>query len=225
MNPPEGFPESSQIVTAYERLRSIHPNWYVEWGRRNQDGWIPGEAFTNAFEGPFHELLERIGERMHTADRKIIAGSFVLRFGWSAGAAVAPFLLQRCVPDVRLENVSLKFSPSTLFEKVSLHTPRCAALAAASPAADWGDPPLNFDQRLEPSSVEPAIQPPDSNNPLHSALRAILLEQTQPVVDTLHAWSHFSKRAMWGQITSSWGAQFTTIFGQLHRHCEALAGC
>lgn len=48
MDPPGGFSELSPIVSACESLRTIHPNWHVELSRRNEDGWIPGEAFTNA---------------------------------------------------------------------------------------------------------------------------------------------------------------------------------
>jgi hypothetical protein len=157
-------------------------------GRRDQDGWIPGEAFTNAFEGPFHELLERIGARMQTADRKIIAASFVLRFGWSAGVAVAPFLLQPCVPDVRLASVSLKFNKSTFFEKVSLHAPRGVSMRPSDPIEHLNE--LRYDEAsdsLERPSRDSLNQPPVQNNPLLAALRATLLEQTQPVVDALYA--------------------------------------
>jgi FhuF 2Fe-2S C-terminal domain len=213
----------SPIAACYEHLRTIHPNWYVEWGRRDEDGWISGEAFTNAFEGPFYELLERIGARIQTADRKIIAASFVLRFAWSAGVAVAPFLLEQCVPDVRLENVSLKFNRSNLFEKVSLHVAQGVSNAQSGVAEQLTVTSNNCDRGpTYPVSTEPHIQPLDPNNPLLAALWTTLVEQAQPVVDALYAWSHFSKRAMWGQITSSWGSQFTTIFGQLHRHLEAL---
>jgi hypothetical protein len=223
MNRPDGCPQPSPVASAYERLRAIHPNWYVEWGRRDGDGWIPGEAFTNALEGPFREFLERIGERIQTSDRKIIAGSFVLRFGWSAGVAVAPFLLQRCVPDVRLGNISLKFNKSTLFEKVSLKVARGVSDEQLHVAEQLKVPNNTCHHGAsDPAPNEPSLEPPDPNDPLLAALRATLVEQAQPVVDALYAWSRFSKRAMWGQITSSWGAQFTTIFGQLGRHLEAL---
>lgn len=124
---------------------------------------------------------------------------------------------------MRLDNVSLKFSKSTLFEKVSLHYPRGVTNAKSGVAEQLAVPSNTCDRR--PSHLafsEPHIQLSDPNHPLLAALRTTLIEQTQPVVDALYAWSHFSKRAMWGQITSSWGSQFTTIFGQLHRHIEAL---
>jgi hypothetical protein len=36
-----------------------------------------------ADDGPFTALLSRIGERLLTDDRKTIAASFALRFGWT----------------------------------------------------------------------------------------------------------------------------------------------
>ena len=87
----------SPIVHVYDKLRMLHPNWYVEFGMRSGDGWIPGPALRNPAEGSFGDLLGRIAARLKTNDRKIVAGSFALRFGWASGVAVAPFLLHQCV--------------------------------------------------------------------------------------------------------------------------------
>jgi hypothetical protein len=121
---PSDTEEPSRIIGIYEQLRKLHPNWYVEFGKRAGGGWIPGKELQEPDIGAFNALLARIGQRLKTSDRKIIAASFALRFGWSAGAAVAPFLLHQCVPDIGLENVSLKFNDFTLFEKVSMHEAR-----------------------------------------------------------------------------------------------------
>lgn len=201
----EGYLRKSSIVSAYERLRTIHPNRYVEWGRRDGDGWIPGCAFTDPSGGRFCELLERIGARMQTSDRKVIAASFVLRFGWSAGVAIGPYLLEQCVPDVSLENISLKFSQSTLFEKVSLHEPSGVVLARRGSSEqlidvldertpEWGP----FGSRFVTTRL---------NDDLLVVLRAGLIDQAEPVVDALYVWSRFSKRALWGQIASSWWSE------------------
>jgi len=219
----DGLARTSPIVSVYNRLSIIHPNWYVEWGRRDKDGWIPGDAFANASEGAFHELLERIGARMRTSDRKIIAASFALRFGWSAGAAVAPFLLLRCVPDVRLGNVSLRFGASTLFEKVSLHHPWGVIIARENAS----EPRLirvrgGRDLQSDSVPIESGTVAPELNSELQEILRATLVDQAQPVVDTLYAWSRFSKRAIWGQIASSWRAQFTSVLAHLNLHAEGL---
>jgi len=76
-----------------------------------------------AGEGPFQALLARIGERLHTTDHRTIAASFALRYGWSSGIAMAPYLLYSCVPKITLDNVSFKFSENTSFERVALHHP------------------------------------------------------------------------------------------------------
>jgi hypothetical protein len=49
------------------------------------------------------------------------AASFLLRFGWSSGPAIALYLAKGVVPHLRLEQTSYRFSDSTLFERVALH--------------------------------------------------------------------------------------------------------
>jgi ferric iron reductase protein FhuF len=77
---------------------------------------------------------------------------------------------------------------------------------------------------LEIIYTEPDNKPwSSSDNPeLVSCLRMMLIEQAEPVIDALYAWSRFSKRALWGQVASSWGAQFTSVLGYLNRHRESL---
>jgi FhuF 2Fe-2S C-terminal domain len=212
------------IVSAYDRLRTLHPNWYVEWGRRDGNGWIPGEALIDPSTGGLGDLLQRIGMRMRTEDRKIIAASFVLRFGWSAGVAIAPYLLERCVPDIGLSNVSMKFSEGTLFEKVSLHEPSGVIIARQAETehhlldfcngCDGCSPKFTADGSTEDLR--------ELNHALPEVLRAALVNQARPVVEALHDWSRFSKRALWGQITSSWGSQFISILAHLNRRIESL---
>jgi ferric iron reductase protein FhuF len=193
--------QAGRLVRIYNELRLLHPDWYVEFGRRSGNGWIPGDALLRPNVPPFSNLLARIGERLMTTDRKVIAASFALRFGWSAAAAVAPYLLKQCVPDLSLDNVSLRFSMHTFFEKLSLHDSDAVVLDDSS-----------RDNAGE-SGPGPALQ---------AALRNTLVAQATPVVSALHEWSQFSARAIWGQIASSWGAQFTAILGHLDRHAEAL---
>jgi hypothetical protein len=83
----------SPIIAIYNALRAMHPKWDVEIGQPRGTGWIPGTDLMTAREGPFHTLLARIGERLHTADRRTIAASFALWYGWSSGVAIAPYLL------------------------------------------------------------------------------------------------------------------------------------
>ena len=82
-----------------------------------------GNRFTDGQRRPIQRLLSHIGDRLHTADRRTIAAAFALRYGWSAGMAIAPYMLRDCVPTITLDNVSFKFRDNTLFERVALHHP------------------------------------------------------------------------------------------------------
>jgi hypothetical protein len=104
----------SPMVAMYQALRARHPKWDVEIGQPRGPGWIPGTAWLTATEGPFQALLARTGERLQTADRRTIAASFALRYGWSSGVAMAPYLLYSCVPKTTLDNVSFKFVASQM---------------------------------------------------------------------------------------------------------------
>jgi len=212
MEAPLRVEDTSPILGVYERLRQLHPNWHVELGEQRGAGWLLGTALLRPHEGPFASLLANIGERMQTTNRKIVAASFALRFGWSSGASLAPFLLERCVPDISLENVSLNFTEGALFERIAEHTPRGAMLSGEGP-----NHPL----------VERLVhEDGDSEGRWHAGLsarmRSELVAQAEPVVRALYGWSNLPKKTLWGQVLSSWAGQVTSIYAELGRHLEAL---
>ena len=195
----------SPVEKVIDALQRINPKWRVEIGiPSDSPGWISGTDFAQANAGPFHALLMRIGERFHTNDRKTIAASFALRFGWSASVAIAPYLLHGCVPDAGLDNISLKFREDTLFEQTAIHCPRGTLL------------------RSSVESPHPLIHSVNNPEELLSSLRRQLYEQARPVVDALHEWSGFSKKGTWGQITSSWASQFTSVYDHFGDQSRAL---
>ncbi len=53
-------------------------------------------------------------------------------------------------------------------------------------------------------------------------LQAALVTQAEPIVETLHQWSRFSRQGMWAQIASSWGAQCAQLLQALDRSDETL---
>jgi ferric iron reductase protein FhuF len=198
-------PTPSPMIAMYQELRARHPKWYVEIGQPRGKGWIAGTALMTAREGPFLELLCRIGERLHTTDRRTIAASFALRYGWSSGVAMAPYLLYHCVPKITFDNVSFKFSENTSFERVALHHPEGVMLPQDGVAP------------------HPSIRWLSSPQGLLEWLRTSLVQQAQPVVDALSEWSYFSMRGIWGMITSAWGSQFIHIFGEIGEQTQGLS--
>jgi hypothetical protein len=155
--------------------------------------WIDGPDLREARTGPFHVLLLRIGEAARTTDRRTMAASFALRFGWSSAIAIAPYLRSRWVPDIALDNISFAFSRSTAFERAALRAVRGVVMA--------GDP------RAGDASISTV---PDAGA-LRRALRDALVAQSTPVVAALERWSGFAPRGTWGLLTSAWAAQFTAI--------------
>lgn len=196
--------ETSPLRSVYAHLRTIHPNWYVVEGVPDEAGWIAGRELTEPERGPLGTLLENIGARLKTQDRKVVAASFALRFGWSSGPAIGPFVVSDCVPDMSLENLAIKFS-QTLFERVALRTGRATVLRDSQHAS------------------LPLAAAVDDRDALILTLRRTLIEQASPVVLALSAWSRLNKPAIWGQVLSSWGAQIAAVFAELGRHEEALA--
>ncbi len=169
-------------------------SWSTDVGRPQAPGWIAGSDLRNAHDGPLNTLLTRIGERAQTTDRRTIAASFAVRYGWASAMGIAPCVLNDCVPDISLENISLKFRDSTFLERTAVHEPR-GTLVEGAPGAD-----------------HPQVTRVATRDLLLRELRAALVVQSSPVVDALHAWSGFSRRGTWGLLTSSWAAHVTGLF-------------
>ena len=202
--PREERTEISPIIGIYQELQALQPAWHVEMGRPHGIGWITGADLRMASEGPFNDLLSHIGDRLHTADRRTIAAAFALRYGWSAGMAIAPCVLGDCVPTITLDNVSFKFGDNTLFERVALHHPTGVMLYPGGGAP------------------HPLIQWLPSHHALLRWLRTNLVQQAQPIVETLYEWSRFARKGLWGMITSSWGSQFMQICGEIDAQHSGL---
>jgi hypothetical protein len=185
------------------KLADVDPGWSIEIGPPENDGWIAGENLKNPDSGPFRNLLSRLGETLGTVDRRTIAASFAMRFGWSAGMVIAAYVNHECIPDIRLENISLRFGGKhTMFERLALHCEEGTAVLRSAPDTD-------------PSMVRVSSQ-----EELLALLRGRLIEQAAPVVEALRLWSHFPPRATWGMISSSWGAQCSNVFARIGDQCS-----
>jgi ferric iron reductase protein FhuF len=173
---------ASQIAEVFEGLRRLNAGWNVHIGQPPAvDGWIVGSTLADASSGPLNELLLRIGERVKTTDRRTIAALYAMRFGWASAMAIAPYVKFHCVPDISLDNISLKFKPSTFLSRMAIHEPRGVMHDA------------------------------NGRDGLRTELRRQLTEQAVPVVDALYRWSGFAPRGTWGMLTSSWAAHLTTL--------------
>ena len=191
-------PTSATFVI--EELGAIEPGWSVEIGRPNGKQWVSGEDLKDAGTDPFQDVLQRLGGTLGTNDRRTISASFAMRFGWSAGTAIAASVIHGWVPDIRLENISLRFGGrNTMFERLALHRAQGTFFEGAESKDESKDA---------------------SRDALLRVLRDTLFEQAAPVVEALRLWSHFPPRATWGMISSSWGAQCSNVFARLGDQCS-----
>jgi hypothetical protein len=166
--------------------------WAVHVGRpESAPGWVHGDALHDASAGSFNDLLRNIGDRAKTGDKRTIAASFCLRYGWASAMAIAPYLRYRCVPDIALSNISLKFKESTFFERTAIHEPRGLMVAG------------------DPRAGHPLIRVVADD---HAGARARGILSIRPRrSEALYRWSGFARRGSWGMITSSWASQFTGL--------------
>lgn len=172
----------------FRDLENVDRYATAEVGVREAPEWIPGTDLLAPARPPFSDLLRRIGTRMGLADRRSVAASFLLRFGWSSGPAIALYLAKGVVPRLRLEQTSYRFSESTLFERIALR-----------------------DARIHGAADGPR------------RLRETLVGQTGPVIEALHDWSRMTRPGLWGQVTSSWGAQFLIMAARLRGQAAGVS--
>jgi len=170
---------------------------------RDQTDWIFAGDLGDPDAGPLKALFDRFAGGGFGSNRRAVAASLLLRYGWGAGGQIAAYLaLGRTL---RLTDFALQFSASTLIKGVWVREAEVGGLAGdpLATACDWTG----------------VVAP--------QALRLRLLESlvdfTAPLVDSQHAWSRFSRHALWAQVASSWAAQFAAIGERIGERAWAVA--
>jgi len=158
-------------------------------------GWLDAAALTEPDGLPLLALLQRFKSAGFAFNRRAASASLMLRCGWASGFAIAAYLTRARVPYLR--DFALHFSPSALLKSLWVREAQFVGRAE--------DPLAGGPEWMETVGEE--------------ALRERLLESliafTEPIVAAHHAWSRFSRHALWAMATSSWAAQFASIARQL----------
>jgi hypothetical protein len=100
-------------------------------GAPDEDGWQPMERLC-ADDGEIERLLAALERNWSVPDRRAAGSILLYEHVWNVAACpVACYALERRVPDVGLDNVSVRFDEEGTGTEMALATPRFAALAHA----------------------------------------------------------------------------------------------
>ena len=157
--------------------------------------WLDGTALVSPDSDPLATLLRRFKSSGFAFNRRAASASLLLRYGWGAGFIIAAYLTRARVPVLR--DFAMFFSSGTLLKGLWVRDAEFFGLP--------DDPLAGGQEWIE--TVTPEI--------LRQRLLEALIAFTDPVVAAHHAWSRFSRHALWAMATSSWAAQFANVARQL----------
>ena len=142
---------------------------------------------------PLSDLIERFTAKGFAPNKKAASASLLLRIGWAGGFQIASYLACRRVPYLR--DYALHFGAHTglnglwVKEAQFIGEGECAPTREGMPDAD--------------------------TKCLRAHLLQSLIEFAEPIVAAQHAWSRFSRHALWAMVTSSWAGQFAAVARQM----------
>jgi len=114
--------EEGVLHALRDRVAPLTGMLRVEVDPADRDGWIDLAALGNPTEGPLADLAGRFMTAGFGVNRRAVAASLLLRYGWAAGPIIAAWLA--CGRVLKLSDFALKFSPSTLVEAVWMKAAR-----------------------------------------------------------------------------------------------------
>jgi hypothetical protein len=190
-----GAPTGSVLAETVYRCRQFQLYLEVLSSPSPPSGCVDASALSNSRSPELQSLQESFKLHGLAPNKKAGSASLMLRFGWAAGFAITAYLACRRVPVLR--NYAIRFTPTMLLGSLWVGS-----------ASFIG----RLDDRLAGRSDWVGTVAP-------SALRECLLQNliafTEPVVSAQHAWSGFSRGALWAMVTSSWAEQFASVARQM----------
>ncbi|SRR5579871_1134366 len=164
-------------------------------GPAERPGWFDAQALALPHGEALSHLLQEFKRQGIAPNRKAASASLLLRLGWAAGFAIGAYLACRRVPTLREYAVS--FSPTMLLQSILVRDALFVGMHE--------DPLAGGSEWIESIGADD----------LRRRLLESLVAFTEPFVATQHAWSGFSRHALWAMVTSSWAEQFANIARQM----------
>jgi ferric iron reductase protein FhuF len=160
------------IATTLQRISALDLYVDVRLGIDDSPGWVHAVSLD--------DIPARTAALVPTDDREVLASYALNGYSWPlVMAALACLVLERRVPDIRVEYVSVRFSPDGYPDAIALHSPRFTALP--------GDPD---------SGHPDAVCIPEVDG-LREACRTGLETHMGLVITSVRRALPWGKRAMW----------------------------
>jgi hypothetical protein len=160
-----------------------------------QPDWFDACALASPQGEALAHLLQAFKRQGVAPNRKAASASLLLRLGWAGGFAIGAYLACRRVPMLR--DYAVSFSSTTLLQSL------------------WVRDALFSGVHDDPQAGGPEWIGSVDAGDLRRRLLESLVVFTEPIVTTQHAWSGFSRHALWAMVTSSWAEQFANIARQI----------
>jgi hypothetical protein len=157
--------------------------------------WFDADALASPQGDAMRRLLQSFKQQGIAPNRKAASASLLLRLGWAGGFAIGTYLACRRVPTLR--DYAVSFSPTMLLQSI------------------WVRDALFVGMRDDPLAGGTEWIETIGESDLRRRLLESLIVFTEPFVTTQHAWSGFSRHALWAMVTSSWAEQFANIARQI----------
>lgn len=171
-----------------------------------EPGWIPAAELV-ANRGLLEEALESIEQGCGVRDRAYVGTSLIRSYLWRIlTTSVAAFLLERRVPDLRAENVSLRFGDGGFIEGLAFTSARFFTLAD-DPEAEHPD-----------ATVLPSEK--DLLSRMREPIAQTHLQELIPTLRSLRV--RRGTRVLWKLGTDAFAEAFMSVGQATGRETEAL---
>jgi len=139
------------------------------------------EQLRSPEKGTFAEILTGLDKGVES--RKVVAASFLLRYGWSSGVAIGAYLLGKKIPDIAFDNIAIRFK---------------------------GDHYLFDSFCLVGRKILPDLENPGPEE-RRQQLTEVLFAHATEMVEVLQIWSSMNFKTLWGLMASSWAGQILAV--------------
>ena len=157
------------------------------------ESWMGPDELCSPDRMPLKSLIERFTAKGFAPNRKAASASLLLRIGWAGGFQIASYLACRRVPYLR--DYALHFGAHTGLNGVWVREAQFVGEGEFADSSEW-------------------LRDADERS-LRTHLLLSLIAFAEPIVAAQHAWSRFSRHALWAMVTSSWAGQFAAVARQL----------